>query len=181
MAANNLPPPPASAPYDDFRSPQWQAWFRQVRDYSMAFSIGLTMPANTFTVSNSPLTHNGTIGVTYNSQSSNLFLASPTSGAGIPTWRAISSADFKNTVITTTTNYTVLDSDYYIRCNNTVPITITIPTAVGRSGKEFEIKTLKDIAVTISGATIDGQTSQIITSKYVGLKIVSNGTTWDIV
>lgn len=30
MAINNIPPPPASAPYDDFRSPQWQAWFRKV-------------------------------------------------------------------------------------------------------------------------------------------------------
>src|ERR1700747_382203 len=55
-------------------------------------SVGLSMPS-TFTVTGSPITSSGTLTVTYNSQSGNLFLASPNGSSGVPTFRAIVAAD----------------------------------------------------------------------------------------
>ena len=91
--STQVPPPPAASTPEDFRSPQWQAWFRQLRNFSASISVGLSMPNNTFTVSGSPVTNNGVLGVTYNSQSPNLALMSPASGAGTPTWRSITTTD----------------------------------------------------------------------------------------
>jgi hypothetical protein len=57
-------------------------------------SVGLTMPSSVFTVGNSPLTSNGTIGVTLANQAVNLVWASPASGpSGPPTFRSLASAD----------------------------------------------------------------------------------------
>jgi hypothetical protein len=50
-------------------------------------SVGLTMPSG-FSVSGSPVTSAGTLGVTLASQSGNKHLASPASGSGAPTFRA---------------------------------------------------------------------------------------------
>lgn len=93
MTVNKLQPPPSAMTNEDFRSPQWQGWFRSHADYSASFNIALTMPANTFTVSGSPITHSGVFGVTLNSQSQGTFFAAPIIGSGTPTWRAIDRAD----------------------------------------------------------------------------------------
>jgi len=88
-----VPPPPQASTPDDFKSPQWQAWFRQLRNFSASISVGLSMPTNTFTVTGSPVNNNGTLGVTYNSQAANLALMSPNGGAGTPIWRSITTTD----------------------------------------------------------------------------------------
>ena len=62
-------------------------------------SVGLTMPGQ-FTVSGSPLTANGTIGVTLNSQSANLLWASPDGASGAPSFRTLALADIPNLLIT---------------------------------------------------------------------------------
>ena len=57
-------------------------------------SVGLTMPA-IFTVSGSPITTTGTLGVTYVTQSANTIFAGPTSGGvSAPAFRSLVTADF---------------------------------------------------------------------------------------
>lgn len=60
-------------------------------------SVALSMPAY-FTVTGSPITSAGTLGVTLNSQSANQVLASPNGSAGTPTFRALVSADIPTTL-----------------------------------------------------------------------------------
>jgi hypothetical protein len=55
-------------------------------------SVGLTMPA-IFNVTGSPVTASGDIGVTLNTQTQRLFLASPSGSTGVPTFRAIVAQD----------------------------------------------------------------------------------------
>jgi hypothetical protein len=56
-------------------------------------SVGLAMPAQ-FTVTNSPVTSSGTLTAAWTTQSANVLLAGPTSGAGaVPTFRALTTAD----------------------------------------------------------------------------------------
>lgn len=57
-------------------------------------SVGLTMPGM-FTVGNSPLTTNGVIGVTLNNQAANSVFAAPTTGTGVPSFRALGSSDIQ--------------------------------------------------------------------------------------
>jgi len=57
-------------------------------------SVGLSMPAGIFDVTNSPITSSGTIAVTFDNQSPNVFFAGPASGgAAAPAMRAIVEAD----------------------------------------------------------------------------------------
>jgi hypothetical protein len=89
------------------------------------------------------------------------------------------------TLSTKTANYTLLVSDYYIRGDSTsANITLTLPTAVGSTGKQFIIKKINaantvTIATTAS-QTIDGATSIIISAQYASATLVSNGTGWDV-
>lgn len=92
MAVTLPLPPPANTP-GDLAGRQWQAWFAQLHNTAATVSVALQMPANTFTVSGSPVLNNGILAVTYNSQSPNLSLMSPASGAGTPTWRSITVND----------------------------------------------------------------------------------------
>ena len=56
-------------------------------------SVGLAMPTQ-FTVTNSPVTSSGTLTAAWTTQSANVLLAGPTSGAGaVPTFRALTTAD----------------------------------------------------------------------------------------
>ena len=56
-------------------------------------SVGLAMPVQ-FTVTNSPVTSSGTLTAAWTTQSANVLLAGPTSGAGaVPTFRALTTAD----------------------------------------------------------------------------------------
>jgi hypothetical protein len=60
-------------------------------------SVGLSMPSY-YTVTNSPVTSSGTLTATLNSQSGNLFLASPNGSSGTPSFRAITTADLPSTL-----------------------------------------------------------------------------------
>lgn len=57
-------------------------------------SVGLALPADTFTISNSPVTGTGTLTGTYANQAINTFLAGASSGApGTPAWRILTRND----------------------------------------------------------------------------------------
>jgi hypothetical protein len=81
-------------------------------------------------------------------------------------------------------SYTALRQDYYIGCSPTTTITITLPPAsIALEGRVYEIKDESGSAatniITIDGdgsETIDGQTTQTISSNYGFYKLlVSNG------
>lgn len=88
------------------------------------------------------------------------------------------------TVASKTTTYTATDADGVILCNATsAAFTVTLPTAVGRTGKRYSlIKTdssANAITVDPSGAeTINGDTTVSLATQYATLAIVSNGTNW---
>jgi len=67
----------------------------------------------------------------------------------------------------------------------TAAVTITLPTAVGYTGKNFRIKKVDSTAntVTISAdgtETIDGAVTKVITTQYGVSNIVSDGANWHI-
>ena len=83
-------------------------------------------------------------------------------------------------VYTTTTNYTINDSNYIVDCANT--ITVTLPTAVGRSGVTYVIKNSGVGVVTLDGngtETIDGALTLTLATK-VCYTVASDGSNWII-
>lgn len=56
-------------------------------------SVGLALPTDTFTISNSPVTGTGTLTGTYASQAANAFLGGPSGGFGTPLWRKLVGLD----------------------------------------------------------------------------------------
>jgi diaminopimelate epimerase len=61
-------------------------------------SVAMTVPAQ-FSVSGSPVTTSGTLGVTWNNQAANLVLSGPSSGAAAaPTYRSLVDADIPDTI-----------------------------------------------------------------------------------
>lgn len=89
-------------------------------------------------------------------------------------------------IITKTGAYTLTDDDATVLCDASGgAFTITLPTAVGRSGWRFDIKKIDATAnvVTIDGdgsETIDGETAQIIVTQYNAITVISDGSNWSI-
>jgi len=87
-------------------------------------------------------------------------------------------------VTSKTANYTALVSDDVILASSSGgAITITLPTAVGFTGKTFTIKKTDSSgnAVTIgttSSQTIDGSTTFPINVQYRAINVVSDGSNW---
>jgi hypothetical protein len=85
-----------------------------------------------------------------------------------------------------TGNYTLTDTDSVVLASATLnSITIMLPTAVGRAGKEFTIKKIDTTnnSVVINGdgsEKIDGELIQIILDQYTSITVVSDGSNWYI-
>ena len=89
-------------------------------------------------------------------------------------------------VVTKTGTYSILASDYVILCN-TAPgsFSVTLPTAVGRTGQMYHIKkinsSINNVTIaTTSSQTIDGDTSVVITTQYESYMVISDGANWSI-
>lgn len=83
---------------------------------------------------------------------------------------------------TATGNYTLVATDYLVEYTSGSH-TATLPSAVGLTGQEFEIKNSGTGTITVDadGAeTIDGALTQAL-GQYDAMKIMSNGTNWMIV
>ena len=81
--------------------------------------------------------------------------------------------------------YTTVNTDYVILVDSTNTVTITLPTAVGRRGKQFFIKdwsgnaNVKNITIaTTSSQTIDGAGSKTINAAYGKFLVVSDNSNW---
>ena len=82
-----------------------------------------------------------------------------------------------------TTTYTITATDSVIDCT-TGTFTVTLPTAVGCTGRQYVIKNSGTGAITVAcnGAqTIDGVTTSVLGTQYQSLTVVSNNANWIII
>jgi hypothetical protein len=85
-----------------------------------------------------------------------------------------------------TTTYAIATADSVILCDATsAGFTVTLPTAVGVTGKIYHIKktdsTVNLVTIgTTSSQTIDSQTSKTIFFQYEVITVISDGTNWEI-
>lgn len=107
----------------------------------------------------------------------------PISGRKMP----ITGNAFVQAVATKSGNYTITDADNYILGNAAGgEITITLPTAAGRTGRSFSIQKTDSSgnAVVLDGdgsETIDGATTRSLTVQYQGTMVVSDGANWHMI
>jgi len=102
------------------------------------------------------------------------------------TWNAKASTVLD--VVTKTADYTAnIITDSIILCDATSGVvTITLPTSVGNAGKTFSVKKIdasgNNVVVDGNGSqTIDGSTTQTISTQYDEKRIVSDGSNWFII
>ena len=90
-------------------------------------------------------------------------------------------------IINKTGSYLATTADNVIDCDATSgAITITLPTAVGNTGKIYTIKkndsSTNTVTVDANAAeTIDGTLTKIITTQYTSMTIISDGSNWLII
>ena len=104
-----------------------------------------------------------------------------TLGAGIKTIAGIvNTASVTYAYTEQTTTYAVLTTDRIINCTSGT-FTVTLPTAVGVTGKAYVIKNSGTGTITIdttSSQTIDGALTVTINVQYTSYHVVSNGANW---
>jgi hypothetical protein len=93
--------------------------------------------------------------------------------------RIFKGVEFPYRAITALT--TLNDEDYQIECTAN-SFTVTLPTAVGREGRQISIKNSGTGTITIDGdgtETIDGELTRTLV-QYENLVIMSNNVGWII-
>lgn len=84
-------------------------------------------------------------------------------------------------IITKSSSYTMGTASTDELCLVTGTTTITLPTAVGCTGKVYVVKRIGTGTVTIDctgGQTIDGAATASLTTQYSCIAVVSNGANW---
>lgn len=90
-------------------------------------------------------------------------------------------------VATKTANYALTTADDTILGDATAgAITLTLPTAIGNSGRDFTLNKIDSSVntVTIQGfgaELINGFNVQVISFQYSSMTVISNGTFWSII
>lgn len=106
---------------------------------------------------------------------------------GLATYEGrITDLEENNGVITKTADYTATVTDGVILVDtNAAAVTITLPTAVGNTGKRFIIKVIDATnTTTIDGdgtETIDGATTKSLSTLWETIRIISDGANWLII
>ena len=91
----------------------------------------------------------------------------------------ISKGGFTGPLTAVTTSYGVGVNDYFIEAENGT-FNVTLPTAVGVTGKTYIIKksgTGTTTVLTTGGQTIDGLTAQTLTN-LASIQVTSDGSNW---
>lgn len=102
-------------------------------------------------------------------------------GTSAPTW---ANAVANLAVTAKTSNYTLLTSDDVVTGDSSGgAFTLTLPTAVGNTGKVFTLKKidtsfLQITVATTSSQTIDGVTTTTLATRYETLVLISDGANW---
>ena len=87
-------------------------------------------------------------------------------------------------VRSTSISTTLTEQDGVLLCTaGASGITVTLPTAVGMSGRRYDIKKVDSgagyVTIDANGSeTIDGEFTQVIPFQWASLTLVSNGTNW---
>lgn len=122
----------------------------------------------------------GTKVVNVGAGTSGQFLKS--NGASAPAWSSVS---VTNSVASKTSNYTLLTSDFQINGDASGgAFTLTLPTAVGNTGKEFVLfrtdQTFANIITiaTTGGQTINGVSTKTLATQYESWRLISDGANW---
>lgn len=143
-------------------------------------SVGLTMPSG-FTVGNSPLTSNGSIGVTLASQTASYLLIAPTAG-GVPTWRALLAADVPTLNQNTTGTAAKATA---LAANGTDCSAGSFPLGVDASGNATSCTAVTSINVTAAqmpaltgDATTAAGAVAVTVSKINGGAMPASGSIW---
>jgi hypothetical protein len=94
------------------------------------------------------------------------------------------SGDLTLTYSAKTANYTLTGSDRLINCTSGT-FTLTLPTAVGATGKVYDLKNTGSGVITLnttSSQTIDSSASGALTlNQWDNLTVVSDGANWIII
>jgi hypothetical protein len=104
-----------------------------------------------------------------------------------PSSRVVINGSFSVPLSSKTSAYTATTDDHTILCNaTTAAFTITLPTAVGISGRVYVIKKVDASvnAITVDGngtETIDGSLTYSLNSQWQSVTIQSDGTNWVII
>jgi hypothetical protein len=91
-----------------------------------------------------------------------------------------------NYTAVTTTPYSVQNSDYILGVQIANYVTMSVPSAVGKTGKvilikdEFYPRGTGSIVITgaVAGVTFDGSNNYILTGSNPAISLYSNGTNW---
>ncbi len=93
------------------------------------------------------------------------------------------SGSFAPAYVAKTATYTLTINDYTVDCTANT-FTVTLPTAVGVTGRLYVIKNSGAGTITIattSSQTIDGVTTKTLNTQYSGYNVQSDGANWKIV
>jgi hypothetical protein len=139
------------------------AVFRYVSFTPSSFSVGLTAQNNIFSVSNSPVTSQGVIDLSFISQGQNTFLAASSTKNSVPDFRKITQADLPNlsgTYLTSVSHNGTLTGDG----TTASPLQVVTGGSVG---------TVNSVAITSTDFTISG--SPITNSGTIVANITATG------
>ena len=90
-------------------------------------------------------------------------------------------------VVTKTAAYTLTALDDIVLGNaTTAAFTVTLPTAVGITGRQYVVKRINAGANSVTvgttgGQTIDGAATKVLNAQYLSARIVSDGANWLLV
>ena len=90
------------------------------------------------------------------------------------------------TVTTISSNYTANIDEVVLVNNLSSDITVTLPTAVGNTGRKITINNITDsVYKTIidgnSSETINGELTKTLTNQHTSITLISNGGGWQII
>ena len=148
-------------------------------------SDAATPTTQAFSVLNNLATKIGEVIKGYTSQSADLTQWQKSDATVLAKVDATGSAQFAGltlSYVAVTGTYAVLATDYTINCTANT-FTVTLPTAVGITGKIYNIKNSGIGTITVattSSQTIDGLTTQIVLTGN-NMQVQSNGTNWIII
>ena len=103
-------------------------------------------------------------------------------GTETPNSRLHSIGSFATGYVEKTAAYTLDETDSIVCCN-TNSFNITLPTAVGITGRVYSIKNTGTGTITVDGdgtETIDGDLTTTV-EQYENIKIMSNGANWIVI
>jgi hypothetical protein len=98
-------------------------------------------------------------------------------------WARFDGGTRRYRIRTQTGAYALTDEDDLVRANSAGAVTFTLPTAIGRKGREFQIKNVGAGTLTVQptgglGQTIDGA-ANTTQAQWVAKRYYSNGSNWE--